>query len=230
MNDKFKMYMSPEGDGVNGAGAGGPPPDSQQQPPQTPPNSGDPQRSQYVPYDRFQEVNSGYNDLKQKYSELQKTIEELTSKNRPDPDQEFQSNFYKDPARVVREFVASEITKLKEEGSKRDTEARRQSAIGWFRSQEGYTPEMEEKATRFIVENGLNGVDPEKAVKLAHKFLTMGDGSGYVRTVKENLGKPGPGGKAPVKTALDELRDLDPRDPDYEEKAKAIHAKITAGK
>lgn len=184
-------------------------------------------QSQFVPYSRFQEVNGKYRDLESKYYEIQKTLEDMKKASGPDPDKEFESKFYKNPVQTMREFVKEHIEGLKAEGTKKEQEMQRASAIKWFREQPDYTPELEEKAARFITENGLQGLDPQKAIKLAHQFVTMGDGSGYTRQVKEGLKKPGAGGKGKGESAQDELSKLDPKDPDYEEKMKQIHAKIT---
>lgn len=229
MKKLFEMIMSPNDDGSGGSGSPGAPA-PQTQPPEGGAPSPDGGTPQFVPYERFQEVNTKFRDIEQKYGQLQQTLDEINKRNQPDPDKEFASKFYQDPANVMKQYIADQIKALKEEGNKRDSEMKRNRALEWFKQQEGYTPEMDEKAARFIIENGLQGVDPEKAVRLAHKFLTMGDGSGYVRQTKEALKKPGSGGKPQEKSPLEELRELDPRDPEYENKAKAIHAKLTAGK
>ena len=118
---------------------------------------------------------------------------------------------------------------FKKENTEREQVAQRGAAIKWFQSQEDYTPELEEKAARFITENGLQGLDPEKAINLAHKFVTMGDGSGYTRQVKEGLRKPGQGGKGKDFDAKSELAALDVHDEKYEEKFKKIQAKLMTG-
>ena len=184
-------------------------------------------QSQFVPYSRFQEVNGKYRDLESKYSEIQKTLEDMKKASGPDPDKEFESKFYKNPVQTMREFVKEHIEGLKAEGTQKEQAAQRASAINWFKSQPGYSPEMEEKAARFITENGLQKIDPTVATKLAYQFCTMGDGSGYTREVKEGLKKPGAGGKGKGESVQDELSKLDPKDENYEEKMKAIHAKIT---
>ena len=184
-------------------------------------------QSQFVPYSRFQEVNGKYRDLESKYSEIQKTLEDMKKASGPDPDKEFETKFYKNPVQTMREFVKEHIEGLKAEGTQKEQAAQRASAINWFKSQPGYSPEMEEKAARFITENGLQKIDPTVATKLAYQFCTMGDGSGYTREVKEGLKKPGAGGKGKGESVQDELSKLDPKDENYEEKMKAIHAKIT---
>lgn len=215
--------QQPGGDGGAGAGAGG---GQQQQ------AGGAGGNSQYVPYARFQEVNGKYKDLETKYGQMQAVLDQMKGALSPEQKKGFKLD-YANPDKSIQEFVEAQLKErldgFKKEGTERQQAAQRESAIKWFKEQEDYTPEMEEKAARFITENGLQGLDPEKAIKLAYKFVTMGDGSGYTRTVKDSLRKPGMGGKAKGFDMKAELAKLDPKDPQYEEKMKVIHAKMVGG-
>ena len=182
--------------------------------------------SQFVPYARFQEVNGKYRDLESRYTQMEAMLREIQDKGKPDPDQEFETKFYKNPVQTMRDFMKENIAGLKAEGTQKEQTQARQAAIKWFESQEHYTPELAEKAAAFITENGLGGIDPAVATRLAYQFCTMGDGSGYVRQIKEGLHKPGFGGKGKDMPWQDELAKLDPNDEKYDEKMKAIHAKI----
>jgi hypothetical protein len=200
--------------GANGAGAGG---------------QG---QSQYVPYARFEEVNTKYRDLEAKYSQMQTMLDSMRGALSPEQKKGFKLD-YNNPEKSMEEYFSKMLEEkmgnFQKESTEKEQAASRGSAIKWFREQEGYTPELEEKAARFITENGLKGLDPTKAIQLAHKFVTMGDGSGYTRSVKEGLRKPGTGGKGKEQDYKAELAALDPTDEKYEEKMKAIHGKMIGG-
>lgn len=189
-------------------------------------------QSQYVPYSRFQEVNTKYKDLETKYGKMNSMLEQMRGALSPEQKKGFKLD-YSNPDKSIEQFVQSmmeeKINGLKQEGTQREQAQARTSAIAWFREQDDYSPELEEKAARFITENGLQGLDPMKGIQLAHKFVTMGDGSGYTRKVKEGLSKPGAGARAKEANLKDELAKLDPNDEKYEEKMKAIHAKMMGG-
>jgi hypothetical protein len=191
--------------------------------------SGNPQ---YVPYERFQEVNTKFRDIEGKYGQLQQTIDQLRGALSPEQKKGFKLD-YSNPEKSMQEYfdklLEEKIGGLKKEGTEREQMAQRQSAVKWFKDTEEYTPELEEKAAKFITENNLQSLNPMVAIKLAHKFVTMGEGSGYTRSVKEGLRKPGLGGKAKDKDARAELEALDPKDEKYEEKMKAIHGKLVGG-
>ena len=205
------------GAGQEGAGTGG---------------EGGQGQSQYVPYSRFQEVNTKYKDLETKHNQMQAVLDQMKGALSPEQKKGFKLD-YNNPDKSIEEYVAKvledKINGLKKESTERETAVQRTSAIKWFKDQEDYSPELEEKAARFITENGLQGLDPMKVIQLAHKFVTLGDGSGYIRHVKEGLRKPGAGGKGKETDIKAELAALDPKDEKYEEKMKAIHAKLTGG-
>jgi len=184
----------------------------------------------FVPYERFQEVNTRYKDLETKQTQMQSVMDQLRGALSPEQKKGFKLD-YSNPDRSIEDFVNSTLKErmesMKKEGAERESTQQRQSAIKWFQSQEDYTPELEEKAAAFIKENSLQGMDPEKVIKLAYKFVTMGDGSGYTRQVKEGLRKPGAGGKGKEFDAKAELAALDVHDEKYEEKFKKIQAKLT---
>lgn len=189
---------------------------------------------QYVPYARFQEVNNKHRDLESKYTQLQSMMDQLKGVFTPGGQKKngFKLDF-QNPEKSIEDFVKAELEArekaIEERGSQRETEARRSAAIKWFKSQEDYSPDMEEKAAAFIKENGLQGLDPQKAIELAYKFVTLGDGSGYTRKVKEGMIKPGAGGKGKGEDVQTEMAKLDPKDPKYDEKMRALHAKLIAG-
>ena len=187
---------------------------------------------QFVPYARFEEVNTKYRDLETKYGSMQNILDQMKGALTPEQKQGFKLD-YRNPDKSIEDFFAKMLDEklggFQKANTEKEQAASRASAVKWFRDQEGYTPELEEKAARFITENKLQGLDAEVAIKLAHKFVTMGDGSGYTRSVKEGLRKPGTGGKGKEGDAKAELAALDPTDEKYEEKMKAIHAKITGG-
>ncbi len=189
-------------------------------------------QSQYVPYSRFQEVNTKYKDLESKYGQMQGVLDQMKGALSPEQKKGFKLD-YNNPDKSIEEYVAKmledKMNGLKKESTERETTIQRTSAIKWFKDQEDYSPELEEKAARFITENGLQGLDPMKAIQLAHKFVTLGDGSGYTRSVKEGLRKPGAGGKGKETDYKAELAALDPKDEKYEDKMKAIHAKMIGG-
>jgi hypothetical protein len=204
--DKVAQRTFGEGGGQQGGGAGG--------------------GEQFVPYSRFQEVNSKFRDMETRYAEMSKALEDMKNP-KGNEDKELEAKFYKDPLGTMREMLKSNIDSLKAEGTERQIAAQRQSAVNWFRSQAEYSPELEEKAAQFIKDNGLTGIDPEKATKLAYQFVTMGEGSGYTRQTKEGLKKPGAGGRGQEFDYKKALAEIDPQDPDYEKKMKEIHAKVT---
>lgn len=188
---------------------------------------------QTIPYERFQEVNTKYRDLESKYGQMQQVLDQMKGALSPESKKKGFKLDYSNPDKSIEEYVNNmleeRLTGMKKESSEREMSAQRESAVKWFKDQESYSPELEEKAARFIIENGLQGLDPMKAIQLAHKFVTMGDGSGYTRTVKEGLRKPGTGGKGKEMDAKSELAALDPSDEKYEEKMKALHAKLIGG-
>lgn len=190
------------------------------------------QRSQSVPYERFQEINNKYRDLEAKYLDMQAMLEHMKSALIPQQKKGFKLD-YTNPDKSIEDYVLSAIEEklnaFREEGTQKEQNISKQAAINWFRSQEDYTPELEEKAAIFIKENGLQAIDPEKAVKIAYKFVTMGDGSGYIRNIKESLRKPGAGSKQKDWDAKEELAKLDPQDPEYETKMRKIHLKLMGG-
>ena len=197
-------------------------------------------QSQYVPYARFEEVNTKYRDLEGKYGQMQGMLDQMKSALSPGQKQGFKLD-YANPEKSMQEYfdklVEDKIGGLQKANAEKEQDANKASALKWFREQEGYAPDLEEKAGQFIKENELNirdkngnlPMNPIKAVQLAYKFVTMGDGSGYTRTVKEGLRKPGTGGKGKEGDARAELAALDPTDEKYEEKMKAIHGKMTGG-
>lgn len=211
------------GEGGAGAGANG----GQQQV-----GGGAGGNSQYVPYSRFQEVNTKYKDLETKYGQMNSMLEQMRGALSPEQKKGFKLD-YANPDGSIEKYVQSmleeKINGLKQEGTQREQAQARTGAIKWFREQEDYSPELEEKAAQFIKENGLQGLDPEKGIKLAHKFVTMGDGSGYTRKVKEGLSKPGGGARAKDTNLKQELNNLDPNDEKFEEKMKAIQTKMMGG-
>ena len=190
--------------------------------------------SQFVPYARFQEMNTKYRDLESKHTQLQNMMDQLKGVFVPGGQKKngFKLDF-QNPEKSIEDFVKAELEArekaIEERGSQREAEVRRSAAIKWFKSQEDYSPDMEEKAAAFIKENGLQGLDPQKAIELAYKFVTMGDGSGYTRKVKEGIIKPGAGGKGKGEDIQTEMAKLDPKDPQYDEKMRALHAKLIAG-
>ena len=211
--------------GAGGEGAGG---------------AGGQGQSQYVPYARFEEVNTKYRDLETKYGSMQGMLDQMKSALSPEQKRGFKLDYQNPDGSIEtwgRGLVKEEIDALRKEFAEKEQAASRANSTKWFREQEGYSPELEEKAAQFIKDNDLNVRDKngnlpmsaEKAVKLAYRFVTMGDGSGYTRTVKEGLRKPGTGGKGKEGDARADLAALDPTDEKYEEKMKAIHAKITGG-
>ena len=210
--------------GTGGAGAGG---EGQGQG-----GAGGQGHEQNIPYARFQEVNTKYKELEGKYGQMQSVLDQMKGALSPEQKKGFKLD-YSNPDKSIQDYVQSMLDEklggFKKESTEREQVAQRGVAIKWFQSQEDYTPELEEKAARFITENGLQGLDPEKAIKLAYKFVTMGDGSGYTRTVKEGLRKPGAGGKGKEFDAKAELAALDVHDEKYEEKFKKIQAKMTGG-
>lgn len=187
---------------------------------------------QFVPYARFQEVITQHNDLKTKYGQMQSVLDQMKGALSPEQKKGFKLD-YSNPDKSIEEFVNATLKErmegMKKESTEREQATHRDSAIKWFKNQEDYTPELEEKAARFITENSLQTLDPMAAIKLAHKFVTMGDGSGYTRTVKEGLKKPGSGGRGKEPDYKSELAALDPKDEKYEEKMKLIHAKLIGG-
>jgi hypothetical protein len=189
-------------------------------------------QSQYVPYSRFQEVNTKYKDLESKYGQMQSVLDQMKGALSPEQKKGFKLD-YNNPDKSIEDFVAKmledKMNGLKKESTERETTAQRSNAIKWFKDQADYSTELEEKAARFITENGLQGLDPMKAIQLAHKFVTLGDGSGYTRSVKEGLRKPGAGGKGKETDYKAELAALDPKDEKYEEKMKVIMSKLTGG-
>ena len=213
------------GTGTGGEGAGG---------------AGGQGQSQFVPYARFEEVNTKYRDLEGKYGQMQGMLDQMKSALSPEQKRGFKLD-YANPEKSMQEYfdklVEDKIGGLQKANAEKEQDANKTSALKWFREQQGYTPDLEEKAGQFIKENELNIRDkngnlpmsPEKAVKLAYRFVTMGDGSGYTRTVKEGLRKPGTGGKGKDMDYKAELAALDPTDEKYEEKMKAIHGKMTGG-
>lgn len=189
-------------------------------------------KDQFVPYSRFQEVNTKYRDLEGKYNQMNSVLERMNGALNPDQKKGFKLDYANPDGSIekyVQEMLNEKINGLKQEGTQREQAQARSSAIKWFREQEDYSPEIEEKAARFITENGLQGLDPMKGIQLAHKFVTMGDGSGYTRKVKEGLTKPGSGARGKEANLKQELAALDPKDEKYEEKMKAIHAKMMGG-
>ena len=215
------------GEGQGAAGAGGAGGEGQGQ------GAGGGQgHEQTIPYARFQEVNTKYKELESKYGQMQSVLDQMKGALSPEQKKGFKLD-YSNPDKSIQDYVQSmldeKLNGFKKESTEKEITQQRQSAIKWFQSQEDYTPELEEKAARFITENGLQGLDPEKAIKLAHKFVTLGDGSGYTRQVKEGLRKPGPGGKGKEFDAKAELAALDVHDEKYEEKFKKIQAKLIGG-
>lgn len=198
-----------------GAGAGG--------------GAGGKGNEQFVPYARFEEVNTKYRDLEAKYGSMQGILDQMKGALSPEQKKGFKLD-YSNPEKSMQEYfdklVEDKIGGLQKSNTEKEQAASRSSAIKWFRDQEDFTPELEEKAARFITENKLQGLDPEAAIKLAHKFVTMGDGSGYTRSVKEGLRKPGTGGKGKEVDVKAELAALNPTDEKYEEKMKTIMGKI----
>lgn len=189
--------------------------------------------SQFVPYSRFQEVNNKHRDLESKYSQMEAMLNKMRGALSPEQQKQGFKLDYQNPDKSIEEFVRAELDArqkaMEEKGSQRETEVRRSAAIKWFKSQEDYSPEMEEKAAAFIKENGLQGLDPQKAIEIAYKFVTLGDGSGYTRKVKEGMIKPGAGGKGKGADVQNEIANLDPKDPQYSEKMRALHAKLMSG-
>ena len=210
------------GTGEGGAGAGGAGGEG----------AGGQGQSQFVPYTRFEEVNTKYRELEAKYGNMQGVLDQMKGALSPDQKKGFKLD-YANPEKSMEEYFSKMLEEkmgnFQKESTEKEQAASREAAIKWFREQEGYTTELEEKAARFITENGLQGLDANKALQLAYKFVTMGDGSGYTRTVKEGLRKPGTGGKGKEGDAKAELAALDPQDEKYEEKMKAIHAKMIGG-
>lgn len=191
-------------------------------------------------YGRVQELSAHNKDLSEKYNTMQGMLDQMKSALSPEQKRGFKLDYQNPDGSIEtwgRGLVKEEIDALRKEFAEKEQAASRTNATKWFCEQEGYSPELEEKAAQFIKDNDLNVRDKngnlpmssEKAVKLAYKFVTMGDGSGYTRTVKEGLRKPGTGGKGKEGDARTELAALDPTDEKYEEKMKAIHAKITGG-
>lgn len=187
---------------------------------------------QTIPYARFQEVNGKYRELESKYGQMQTVLDQMKNALSPEQKRGFKLD-YNNPDKSIEEhfnkLLDERMNGLKQESTQREQQVQRQAAIKWFQSQEDYSPELEEKAARFITENGLQGLDPEKAIKLAHKFVTLGDGSGYVRQQKESMRKPGGGGKDKSADLNAQLAALDPKDPDYDKKMKEIHSKLVGG-
>ena len=195
---------------------------------------------QSIPYERFQEVTTKYRDLETKYGQMQSMLENMKGALSPEQKHGFKMD-YNNPDKSIEDYVSKmledKISGLKRESSEQEQSQKQASAIKWFREQEGYGSDLEEKAAQFIKENGLNAkdksgnlvMDPEKAVQLAYKFVTLGDGSGYTRSVKEGLNKPGQGSKGKNTDPKEELKALDPTDEKYEEKMKKIMEKIAGG-
>ena len=193
---------------------------------------------QTIPYERFQEVVLKNKDLEAKYGQMQGILENMKGALSPEQKHGFKLD-YNNPDKSIEDYVSNlleeRIGGLKQENSEREQASNQATAIKWFREQEGYAPELEEKAAQFIKENGLttrdkNGnlpMDPVKAVQLAYKFVTLGDGSGYTRTVKEGLRKPGQGSKGKEGDPRAELAALDPKDEKYEEKMRKIMVRMT---
>lgn len=189
-------------------------------------------KDQFVPYARFNEVNTKYRDLETKYGQMQSVLDQMKGALSPEQKKGFKLD-YSNPEKSMQDYfdklVEDKIGGFKKESTEKEQSMARESAIKWFRDQEGYSKELEEKAARFITENALQGMDSRKAIELAYKFVTLGDGSGYTRTVKEGLRKPGTGGKGKESDYKTELAGLDPKDEKYEEKMKVIMAKMTGG-
>lgn len=211
------------GEGGAGAGGGG----GQQQA-----GGGAGGNSQYVPYARFQEINAKHKDLETKYGQLNSMLEQMRGALSPEQKKGFKLDYANPDGSIEKwgnNLVDEKINALKQEFVGHRQAEQRSSAIKWFREQEDYSPELEEKAAQFIKEHGLQGLDPEKGIKLAHKFVTMGDGSGYTRKVKEGLSKPGGGARAKDANLKQELANLDPNDEKFEDKMKAIQTKMMGG-
>ena len=191
-------------------------------------------------YSRVQELSAHNKDLSEKYNTMQGMLDQMKSALSPEQKRGFKLE-YTNPEKSMQEYfdklVEDKIGGLQKANAEKEQDANKASARKWFREQEGYAPDLEETAGQFIKENELNIRDKngnlpmssEKAVKLAYRFVTMGDGSGYTRTVKEGLRKPGTGGKGKDMDYKADLAALDPTDEKYEEKMKAIHAKMTGG-
>ena len=195
---------------------------------------------QSIPYERFQEVTTKYRDLENKYGQMQSMLENMKGALSPEQKRGFKMD-YNNPDKSIEDYVSKmledKISGLKRGNSEQEQSQKQASAIKWFREQEGYGADLEEKAAQFIKENGLNAkdksgnlvMDPEKAVQLAYKFVTLGDGSGYTRSVKEGLNKPGQGSKGKNTDPKEELKALNSTDEKYEEKMKKIMEKIAGG-
>ena len=244
MERMFQILMAPEGmEGAAGGGAGG---EGGGVPDGEIPGDGDKKaqrtfaeggsqggNSQSVPYARFQEVNQKYRDLEGKYSQVEAMLNQMRGALSPEQQKKgFKLDYHNIEKSIDDHFnsmLEERFKAMEQKGSEREKQMAQAAAIKWFKDQPDYTPEMEEMAAQFIKENGLQGMDPEKAIKLAHKFVTLGDGSGYVRQQKEGVKKPGAGGKGKEQDIQSELAAIDPKDPDYEKKMKAIHAKLIGG-
>jgi len=190
------------------------------------------QNSQYVPYERFTEVNTKYKDLEGKYKNLEDTLSNMKNALNPDEKKGFKID-YTNPDKSIEEYISNKLKEqsdnMTEAQTKKERETSNRNAVKWFKEQEDYTPELEEKAARFITENGLHGIDAMKGIKLAYKFVTMGEGSGYTRSVKEGLKKPSGGNREKQSDFQSEMAALNPTDEKYEEKMKAIHNKFIGG-
>jgi|SRR3990167_434529 len=195
---------------------------------------------QSVPYARFQESRLELQELKGKYGQMQSVLDQMKGALSPEQKKGFKLDYSNPDGSIDKwgnQLVDEKLSALRKEMAEKEYTRQNSEAINWFRNQEGYAPDLEEKAAQFIKEHELNIKDEngrypmsmDKAIKLAYKFVTMGDGSGYTRTVKEGLKKPGAGGKGKEFDAKAELAGLDVHDEKYEEKFKKIQAKIMGG-
>lgn len=185
---------------------------------------------QYVPYSRFQEVNAKYKDLEGKYDQVSEMLNKMKGALGQDNGSKSFKLDYNNPDKSIEDYFNAKLEEranaMKTDQAQKETQLQRASAIKWFREQPDYSEELEEKAARFITENELHGMDPHKAVALAYKFITMGDGSGYVRNQKEGLTKPGAGGKTKAMDIKAQIEALDPKDEKFDDKMKVLQAKL----
>lgn len=190
--------------------------------------------SKFVPYSRFQEQNAQLGELRERYAQLQAMMDGLNKK--PEKTEEdlrktYEEEFYKDPIGTMMKINERSLGTIKQEQAQKQAAENIEGAKKWFRSQDGYSTELEDKAAEFITSKGLNKLDPKVAVELAYEFLTKTEGSGYVRGVKEGLRKPGMGGAAPKFDLNTELAKIDPKLPpaEFEAKMREVWTKVNGG-
>ena len=114
---------------------------------------------QSVPYARFQESRLELQELKGKYGQMQSVLDQMKGALSPEQKKGFKLDYSNPDGSIDKwgnQLVDEKLSALRKEMAEKEYTRQNSEAINWFRNQEGYAPDLEEKAAQFTIENKGN--------------------------------------------------------------------------